>query len=101
MNIGEAVSALKEGKKVTRTKGWHGKHFLMYVWPDDPVFVFDNGECFEASDPETAGDQPFRSLNPFVGIVAANDPGGVTPWLCSQADLLADDWDIFTDQEKE
>lgn len=96
MNIGEAVEALKKGKKVTRTEGWHGKHFLMFVRPDDPVYVFNDGDLFESQDPENGNyDLPFRSLNPFVGIVAANDPEGVTPWLCSQTDLLADDWEVI------
>jgi len=76
MDIGEAVKALREGKKVARNEGWHGKHFLILI-SDDPFYSFKKW-----------------SIRPYVGIVAANDPEHVTPWLCSQSDLLADDWAI-------
>lgn len=83
MNIGEAVKAMKEGKKVTRTDGWHGKHHLILV----------PGEELEGS--ERLGFDSFEiKLRDFVAIQPENDDGYLTPWLCSQADLLAEDWAI-------
>ncbi len=91
MNIGDAVIALKNGKHVTRTRGWHGKHFLVLVTPDDPIIVTNTGDLFE-TDNEIEYAQPTRGLRPFVAIIAANDPAYVTPWVCNAEDLLADDW---------
>lgn len=78
MNIGEAVTALRNGKRVCRS-GWNGKGmWLQYV----------------SADRWSTSVGPLGVVNahrlPWVGMKTAD--GGFVPWLCSQTDLLADDW---------
>ncbi|MBW2672251.1 MAG: DUF2829 domain-containing protein [Deltaproteobacteria bacterium] len=70
-DIGWAVKQLRDGKRVTRS-GWNGKRmWLRLCAPND------------ATD---------MSL-PYVYMKTAQDD--LVPWLCSQTDLLADDWELF------
>ena len=68
MNIGEAVAALKDGKKVAR-EGWNGKSMWLAL--------------------QTPTELSKMTL-PYVYMRTAQ--GDLVPWLCSQTDLLADDW---------
>lgn len=73
MDIGQAVNELKKGLKVART-GWNGKGMWLAIrWPE----------------PETLMTQPYVYMKTAQGVFI--------PWLCSQADLLATDWEIFND----
>ncbi|OMD07820.1 DUF2829 domain-containing protein [Paenibacillus odorifer] len=76
MNFGQAVEALKQGKRVAR-QGWNGKD----MW----LILISPGNAVHSS---SAGAFP---MQPCIGMkTATNDmqPG----WLASQADILADDW---------
>jgi hypothetical protein len=70
MNIGEAVQSLKEGHKVSRA-GWNGK-----------------GMWLELQTPDAHS----KMSLPYVYMSTAQ--GDLVPWLCSQTDLLADDWGV-------
>ena len=73
--IGYTVSLLKRKRMVTRL-GWNGKGmFLMY----------DTG-C------RMYYDYNGQQGNLLPHIVIRTVSGDCIPWLCSQADLLADDW---------
>lgn len=75
MDIGKAVEAIRDGKKVQRSK-WNGKGMhLELVW---------NGKF----------QRPYKSyeVEPFVALYTAQ--GTWVPWTCSQSDLLADDWEV-------
>jgi hypothetical protein len=76
MNFGQALEHLKNGNKVQRS-GWNGKGmFIVLVRTDD---YFDDEHGFP--------------LDPYLAMKTASDtmqPG----WLASQADMLADDWQI-------
>ena len=78
MNIGWAVEAMQEGMLVRRA-GWNGK-----------------GMWLQLSSPATRTIQG-RGVGgvimtlPFVYMYTAQ--GEYVPWLCSQTDLLADDWE--------
>jgi len=66
MTIGEALDAMKVGARVAR-QGWNGRGmYLRLVRPKDPLY------------------------GPFVEMWTAQ--GQFVPWLCSQTDLLAEDW---------
>lgn len=67
MDFSNALSAAKQGKKISR-EGWNGKG--MYVRRED-------------GDP--------RECRPPYLILNAAD-GKVYPWVASQADLFAEDW---------
>jgi hypothetical protein len=71
MDIGQAVRRLKSGDKIART-GWNGKN--MYVELQEP-------------------DEDSKMTLPYVFMFTSK--GDLVPWQCSQADLLADDWEIF------
>jgi hypothetical protein len=80
MNFGQAIEALKEGKKVAR-EGWNGKGmFLSYVNP------YDNTQ-FDLREKETYG-----MFAHFIGMKTADNM--FVPWLASQTDVLAEDWAI-------
>lgn len=69
MNIGDAVAALQCGEKVARS-GWNGK-----------------GMYLELQTPDAHS----KMSLPYVYMRTAQ--GDLVPWLCSQTDLLADDWE--------
>ena len=78
MTFGQAVEAIKLGKKATR-KGWNGKGmWLMLVLtpPTEAIHV--------------AG--TFYSFLPYIQMKTADDK--MVPWLASQSDILAEDWEI-------
>lgn len=79
-NIGWAVKRLRNGESVRRA-GWNGKG--MYLTLQSP-------------------DAHSKMTEPYVYMRTAQ--GGLIPWLCSQADLLATDWEeediLCTDLEQ-
>ena len=77
MNIGQAVEALKEGKKVARS-GWNGKE--MYLELQRP-------------DAHSKMERPYVYIKPPYGS-DGYESGGLVPWICSQTDLLGEDWMI-------
>lgn len=85
MSFGLAVEAMKQGFKVSRA-GWNGKGMFLYHVPADYYPV------------KTAAAKSFfgeNSLVPYCAYIAmktvSND---VVPWLASQTDILANDWNI-------
>lgn len=87
MGIGGAVEALRAGRRVRRA-GWNGVGLWLGLCSRGAEI--DDGlpgtpEATLASD----GDLP-RSV-PFVFLHTST--GEFVPWVCSQTDLLADDWE--------
>lgn len=79
MNFGQAIEALKQGKKVARA-GWNGKGmFLLYV-PATKWGIIE----------EIGLDIPKENLSPWIGMKTAD--GKFVPWLASQTDMLSEDW---------
>lgn len=83
MDFGDALRALKAGKRVAR-EGWNGKGMFLFLV---------NGSTF------TVNREPLLSImgegtqvqyHAHVDMKTAQ--GYVVPWLCSQADMLAADW---------
>ena len=82
MTFGEAIEQAKAGKKIQR-KGWNGKnHYIELA----TAISYKNaaGEIVNC-DHEAIGNQAFA----FVGT-----SGVQMGWLASQADMLAEDWQI-------
>jgi hypothetical protein len=77
MDFGDAIRALKAGKHVARS-GWNGKG----MWLD-----------LQRPDENSKMTLPYVYLN--YPADAANTPGARVPWLASQTDMLAEDWEIF------
>ena len=80
MTFGEAIEAVKEGKKIQRS-GWNGKS--QYVELATCIsYKNASGEIVNC-DHNAIGNKALA----FVGT-----SGVQMGWLASQADMLADDW---------
>ena len=93
MNFGEAIEALKEGKKVCRS-GWNGKGMWLAYSPGHrglPAEKFWAGPNREYAESQggTADVLPCITMKTATGEVLMG-------WLASQTDMLADDWGIVS-----
>lgn len=85
MRFGQALLALEAGEKVQRA-GWSDKGMFVFLVP---------GSTFTVSRAPLMGIYPEGTVIeycPHVDIRTAD--GKIVPWLCSQTDLLASDWQI-------
>jgi len=85
MNFGDALVALKSGQKVAR-EGWNGKAMFLFLVP---------GSQFQVNRPPLLGIYPEGTVinyHAHIDMKTAQDT--VVPWLASQTDVLADDWQI-------
>lgn len=80
MNFGEALEALKEGKKVAR-KGWNGKGIFIGLQRPDEHSKMTSPYIFI----DTTG---LQTTNPDA-------PKSRVPWLASQTDMLSEDWEFI------
>lgn len=86
MNIGEAIQAMKSGQRVTRP-GWNGKGMYLAYQPGYPDGIKINANTAKATG------QPEGTVLKFLPYVMMRTAdGSFVPWLCSQTDLLAEDW---------
>lgn len=74
MNFGQAIAALKDGKKVQRA-GWNGKGMWLALQ------VPDGGS---------------KMTLPYIYVRTAGEIGDLVPWVTSQMDVLSEDWSIVT-----
>ena len=70
MNFGQAIEALKQGKKVARA-GWNGKNMHL-----------------ELQRPDAHS----KMTLPYIYMYTAQ--GDNVPWLASQTDILSEDWTV-------
>lgn len=75
MCIGDVVAMLRTGGYRARRPGWNGKNMWL---------------AYQAPDTNSKMTLPY--------IYMKTSDGGLVPWLCSQTDLLAQDWEIFCDE---
>lgn len=82
LGFSEALFALERGKKVAR-KGWNDKGMWIELVIDYllPRFIKPDGSS-----------HLINGLSPWIGMKTADD--SFVPWLCSQTDMLAKDWEI-------
>ena len=81
MNFGQAIELLKQGKRVAR-KNWNGKGmFLLYV-PSEKWGIIDKINL----------GIPKGNLLSWIWMKTAD--GKFVPWLASQTDILAEDWEM-------
>ena len=74
MSFGHAIEMLKLGQKVARS-GWNGKGMWLEL---------------QVPDEHSKMTLPYIYLN--YPETAPNTPGARVPWLASQTDVLAEDW---------
>ncbi|WP_422050157.1 Thoeris anti-defense Tad2 family protein [Shimia sp.] len=86
LNFGQALEALKEGKRVARA-GWNGKGmWLALVAPENYLI-----QQAPYGDGQDSAEGDISGLLPWVGMRTVD--GRFVPWLASQSDILAGDWE--------
>ena len=80
MDFGQALTELKNGNRVKR-KGWNG----------DGIFL-----ALQVPDKNSKMTQPYMYID-TLGLKTNNPnaPKGRVPWLASQTDMLAEDWEVI------
>lgn len=95
MDFGEAIKAIKTGKKVMRD-GWNGKGmFLYYVPANKYPAQTDVAKAYwgERQPPVGINEEVGPILVPYGAYIAMKTAqDNVVPWLASQTDVLAEDW---------
>lgn len=89
--IGWAVSMMRDGLKVRRA-GWNGKGMWLFLSANEPFEVAASGFKAKAAADYAMSQGGTAKVLPFV--VMRTGDGSLVPWLCSQTDLLAEDWEI-------
>lgn len=85
LSFGHAIVALKSGLKVARA-GWNGKGMFLFLV---------NGSTFKVNRAPLLGIYPEGTeIQYHAHIDMKTAQGYVVPWLASQPDMLADDWQI-------
>lgn len=80
-----AINALRSGHRVAR-KGWNGKNMFLFL-VQGSTFTVNRAPLNELYPEGTE-----INYNPHIDIRSVD--GKVTPWVASQTDLLADDWEL-------
>lgn len=86
LSFGDALTALKAGRRVARD-GWNGKGMFLFLVP---------GSRFKVNRPPLLGiyeEGTEINYHPHIDMKTAD--GQVVPWLCSQTDALAEDWIVL------
>lgn len=79
LDIGRGLVFMRRGFGLRR-KGWKGKGLGMWIALEEP-------------DPHS------KMTEPYIYLRTAE--GGFIPWNCSQADLLASDWEVIREERIE
>jgi hypothetical protein len=92
MDIGEAVRAIKDGKRVAR-QGWNGKDMWLAYSPGCEALPPES--FWSPANAEYAVSRPGRCAKVLPCITMKTATGEILMgWLASQTDLLAEDWFI-------
>ena len=81
MNFSEALQLIKDGKRMRRV-GWNGKGMWIELQSPDEHSKMTQPYVF-MSVPKGSTTQFGETMKDFERI----------PWLCSQTDLIAEDWE--------
>lgn len=85
MEFNDALVEIKLGKKAARS-GWNGKGMFVFLVP---------GSTFKVNRAPLLGIYPEGTeINYHAHIDMRTADGKIVPWLCSQTDMLADDWEV-------
>lgn len=84
-----ALVNLKLGRRVCRA-GWNGKRMWLTLVPGGDNWKDDNTWTLLGCDNITFEGRVDPA--PWIGMKTADN--NFVPWLCSQTDMLADDWEL-------
>jgi hypothetical protein len=95
LTFGEAIEALKNGKKVTR-KGWNGKGMFLWLKPAANIKA---EWCKDEALKELVNQNGGEILGLGTICMYTHDSTGrkaiLTGWLASQSDMLSEDWEVI------
>jgi len=86
MNFGQALQEMKNGNKLARSRGWNGKGMFIFLVP---------GSNFKVNRAPLLGiyeEGTEINYQSHIDMKTADDT--IVPWLASQSDMLAEDWEI-------
>lgn len=83
LSFGHALAALKTGARVARA-GWNGKGMWLRLV---------GAQNYEVDAVRSES----HSVLPFIGMKTADNY--FVPWLASQTDVIADDWQVLEDSQ--
>ena len=86
MDFGDAIRAMKNGKRVSRD-GWNGKGMFLFL-VNDSTFTANREPLLSIM-----GEGTQVQYHAHIDMKTAQ--GYVVPWLASQSDMLADDWVVI------
>lgn len=90
MDFSSALMECKHGEKIARD-GWNGKGMFVVYQPGYPGGIAINRNTAQATGiPEGT----IKSFRPYLMMYTAQLD--FVPWVASQTDLLADDWQTVT-----
>lgn len=89
MDFSRALTDMKHGDRVAR-EGWNGKGMFIYLVPA-AAYPAQRGAA-----KRWAGEEAMIEYGAYIAMKTAQD--NVVPWLCSQTDMMAEDW-VNIDQE--
>ena len=85
MDFSQALNEIKAGMKLQRI-GWNGQNMFVFLVA---------GSTFEVNRPPLLGIYPEGTSIDYHGhIDMRTAQGQIVPWVASQTDLLAEDWQI-------
>ena len=88
LTFSQALELIKLGFRLQRA-GWNGPEQFVFLVP---------GSTFVVNRPPLLGIYPEGTeVNYHAHIDIRNQQGVIVPWLASQGDLLADDWETIGD----
>lgn len=90
MNFGQAIEALKQGKKVAR-EGWNGKGMFLAIQHGSTI-TKEQARGGVAKCLAESGIEEIK-IGSHIDMKAA-DGSVVVGWLASQTDMLSEDWVI-------
>ncbi len=95
--IGRAVKEMLDGHRVARA-GWNAPGQWLSYTPGNRVPYMN---FWSQQNKDYAYTQPDRcmTVRGYVTIKTVNDE--VVPWVCSQSDLLSNDWFVYPVPESE
>jgi len=96
MNFGKALEAVKEGERVARS-GWNGKGIFIFLVPGSK-FTVNRAPLLGIHPAGTEIEYHAHIDIDTTGLISDNPaaPRCVVPWLASQTDMLAEDWEVVS-----
>ena len=85
MDFGKAVNICKAGRSIRRI-GWNGKDQFVFYVPE--AKMFPNTKLMRVYS-----DNGLITYRDFLAMKTVD--GTIVPWVASQSDLLADDWECY------